>query len=324
MRLHARAAALLVVVASCPWLAIAEESVTAPLAAHSLLIDAAHAGERLVAVGERGHVLLSDDDGASWRQVIAPTRSTLTAVHFSDDRDGWAVGHDAVIIATDDGGETWRRVHYAPEEERPLLDLWFRDNEHGVAVGAYGFYLVTEDGGEHWSPEDALPDQEEADEFYGDGIDYHLNQIRHAAGETLYIAAEAGTILRSSDSGATWDLLPSPYGGSFFGTISVGETSVLLFGLRGHLFRTDDDGESWREIPTGTVAMLNDAIRLSDGSVVIVGLGGTILRSQDGGHSFTLAGRPDRMGISAVLEAKDGSLVLIGDSGALRADRAGN
>ncbi len=324
MRSYARTAALLVVVASCPWIATAEESVTAPLASRSLLLDAAHAGARLVAVGERGHVLVSDDDGASWRQVLVPTRATLTAVHFADDRRGWAVGHDAVIIGTTDGGDSWRRVHYAPDEERPLLDLWFRDAEHGVAVGAYGYYLVTEDGGEHWNAKDVLPDQEDVDEFYGGGIDYHLNQIRHAVGERLFIAAEAGTVLRSADTGATWELLPSPYGGSFFGTLSVGESSVLLYGLRGHLFRTDDDGESWQEIQTGTVAMLNDAIRLRDGSVVVVGLGGTILTSRDGGRSFTLTGRPDRMGISAALEAKDGSLVLFGDSGALRAESTGN
>ena len=38
-----------------------------PLAAGSLLLDLAAAGSRLVAVGERGHVLLSDDQGVTWR-----------------------------------------------------------------------------------------------------------------------------------------------------------------------------------------------------------------------------------------------------------------
>ncbi|NIN72690.1 MAG: sialidase, partial [Gemmatimonadetes bacterium] len=49
-----------------------------------------------------------------------------------------------------------------------------------------------------------------------------------------------------------WTTLPSPYEGSFFGTLPLEGDSLLLFGLRGHLFRSDDAGESWEEIPTGT------------------------------------------------------------------------
>ena len=105
----------------------AEEAVEAPLAIESLLLDGAAAGSRLVVVGERGHILVSTDGGASWKQARVPTRALLTAVHLHDEHTGWAVGHDAVILRTGDGGATWEIVHHAPEEERPLLDVWFRD-----------------------------------------------------------------------------------------------------------------------------------------------------------------------------------------------------
>ena len=86
-----------------------------PLAAGSLLLDLAVAGNRLVAVGERGHVLLSDDQGATWRQAKSvPTRVMLTAVFFVDAQYGWAVGHDETILNTADGGENWTRSHFAP------------------------------------------------------------------------------------------------------------------------------------------------------------------------------------------------------------------
>ncbi|MBW2369941.1 MAG: hypothetical protein JRH15_18880, partial [Deltaproteobacteria bacterium] len=42
-------------------------------AAHSVLLDVTTAGERLVAVGERGIVVLSDDAGHTWRQAKVPT-----------------------------------------------------------------------------------------------------------------------------------------------------------------------------------------------------------------------------------------------------------
>ena len=59
----------------------AEWSEMAPLAEHSLLLDVTLAGERLIAVGERGHVLVSDDRGESWRQVRVPTTRIPTAAH---------------------------------------------------------------------------------------------------------------------------------------------------------------------------------------------------------------------------------------------------
>src|SRR5688500_4980503 len=123
----------------------------APLAPRSLLLDLAVAGSRLVAVGERGQVLLSDDQGATWRQAKSvPTRTMLTAVFFTDASYGWAVGHDETILNTVDGGETWIRSHFAPEAQQPLLDLWFANRVSGIAVGAYGAYLTTNDGGRSW------------------------------------------------------------------------------------------------------------------------------------------------------------------------------
>ena len=51
------------------------------LAAESSLLDVAHAGSRIVGVGERGHVVLSDDNGKSWRQAKSvPTRAMLTGI----------------------------------------------------------------------------------------------------------------------------------------------------------------------------------------------------------------------------------------------------
>ncbi|MDO6748847.1 WD40/YVTN/BNR-like repeat-containing protein, partial [Gilvimarinus sp. 1_MG-2023] len=75
----------------------------------ALLLDITQAGERLVAVGAFGHILYSDDQGASWQQAQVPVSVTLTAVSFADARHGWAVGHDGIILATEDGGLNWRK-----------------------------------------------------------------------------------------------------------------------------------------------------------------------------------------------------------------------
>ena len=86
----------------------ADEAVKSKLANEALLLGVTRAGKRLVAVGEYGDILLSDDEGQSWHQAKkVPTTVTLTAVDFVDDKTGWAVGHDTVILKTEDGGETW-------------------------------------------------------------------------------------------------------------------------------------------------------------------------------------------------------------------------
>jgi photosystem II stability/assembly factor-like uncharacterized protein len=294
-----------------------------PLARTSLLLDLAKAGERYVAVGERGHVLLSDDDGATWRQAKSvPTRVMLTAVFFADAEYGWAVGHDETILNTVDGGETWTRSHFAPESQQPLLDLWFANRISGIAVGAYGAYLTTNDGGRHWAGTKFSPPARSAGKDVGTPPsandepppDYHLNRIV-GVGNRLYIAAEGGQLYRSDDRGAHWRALPSPYEGSFFGLVPIRGDGLLAFGLRGHLFKSADAGETWTPLETHTTAMLTDGVAVNDLRVVIGGLTGVLLVSGDAGETFRLTQQEDRRGVSALLPGTAGSVVVAGEGG---------
>jgi photosystem II stability/assembly factor-like uncharacterized protein len=306
-----------------------ESSVIAPLATKSLLLDSARAGARMVVVGERGHVLTSDDQGATWTQSKVPTRATLTGVFFVDDKLGWAVGHDEVILRSDDAGTTWTLTHSAPEKEQPLLDVWFRDANDGFAIGAYGAMLKSSDGGRTWEqrafepqslvPAKPAPKKPAAqDDEYADATtasDVHLNSVARAPDGKLYIAAEAGNLLRSDDDGETWLSLPSPYEGSFFGILPLDTDSLLAFGLRGHLYRSDDHGRSWNEIETGTVAMLTSGDKVDVANIVIGGLAGTLLVSRDGGVTFKLNQQADRKGIAGVLAIDAQRFVVAGEGG---------
>lgn len=305
-----------------------------PLASSSLLLDLAVAGTRLVAVGERGHVLLSDDNGATWRQAKSvPTRVMLTAVFFADSQYGWAVGHDETILNTVDGGENWTRSHFAPEAQQPLLDLWFANRVSGIAVGAYGAYFTTNDGGRSWSsakfaapPVKGPTHDGEAAPAEGDlPPDYHLNRIV-GVGNRLYIAAEGGQLYRSDDRGATWRALPSPYEGSLFGLLPIRGDGLLAFGLRGHLFRSADAGETWTKLESHTTAMLTDGLAINDLRVVIGGLAGVLLTSGDAGETFQLTQQDDRKGVSALLPGPAGAVIVAGEGGVrtIRIDSAGS
>ena len=184
--------------------ALAVNSQILPLAEKSLLLDGQVLGDRIIVVGERGHILISEDHGVSWQQQEVPTRANLTSVFFVDPANGWAAGHDSVILQTSDGGRHWQQVYADPEDERPSLDLWFRDRNHGYAVGAYGLFLITEDGGKSWqhldfNPAPLVANGDGADEGIDDsfeveawGIDVHLNQIAAIRNGRILITAEAG------------------------------------------------------------------------------------------------------------------------------------
>lgn len=315
-----------------------EWSILMPLASESLMLDIGLAGADLVVVGERGHVLVSHDQGVTWEQQRTPTRTLLTAVWFHDRQLGWAVGHDAVILRTKDGGENWCRVHFAPELEFPLFDVWFADASNGFAVGAYGYFLRTSDGGTTWEeemlelvepePVDEAGDEAGETEDYasGDGwdddlpADLHMNRIVSDAEGRLFLMAEAGTVFRSDDDGYTWTALAPPYDGSFFGGVAPDDESLLVFGLRGNMFRTWDGGETWSAIRLPVDTSLFGGARLADGSVLVVGTAGVMLYSREGG-SFSLHQRGDRKALMSAFGLDDGTVIVIGEPGVERLDR---
>jgi photosystem II stability/assembly factor-like uncharacterized protein len=100
-----------------------EPSAMAPLATRTLTLDAHVVDDVFVAVGERGHILVSSDAGDSWQQQQSPTRTMLTGVYFSDRDNGWVVGHDSAILRTTDGGATWELVSWAPDDEAPFFHI---------------------------------------------------------------------------------------------------------------------------------------------------------------------------------------------------------
>lgn len=294
-----------------------------PKADQSVLVAIASAGERWVVVGERGHVLVSDD-ALDWRQVRVPTRVLLTAVTLNERGLGFAVGHDATIIRTRDHGESWDRVYHEPEEQAPFLDVAMLDDERVIAVGAYGLYAESTDGGETWESRVLEPaeldttapaDDEGAEEFY---YDYHLNDIAIAGDGRWYIAAEAGNVYRSEDLGETWVRLPSPYEGSFFGVLPLSEERVLLFGLQGRLFHSDDAGASWTRIDTGTDATLASGVRLPGGRALIAGYAGVLLNDVGPQAAPSRVRLENRPAISDARLLANGDLLTVGDQGIRR------
>lgn len=268
-----------------------------------LLLDAVSTGQRMVAVGERGFILLSDD-GQQWRAAQTVGSATLTAL-AQRGAQLWAAGHDTTILKSTDFGAHWRRVYYTPEAQRPLLDIAFVNDTHGFAIGAYGLFLETHDAGEHWRARNIAAQ------------DLHYNAIAVLGNNTLLIAGEAGTLLRSLDAGKNWQALASPYVGSWFGIMALDDKTALLLGLRGKLYRTHDAGAHWTALPEYTAAALLGGRVLADGTIVVVGNDGVILASTDQARTFKTYRQPGSPALATLL-AGPRQWWLFGERGVMR------
>ncbi|CAG0957927.1 Ycf48-like protein [Burkholderiales bacterium] len=265
----------------------------APLAHKAPLLAAATAGERLVAAGDFGTVLLSDDAGRTWRQAKTPTRATLPALAFSDRKNGWAAGHGGVVIATDDGGETWMHAGDLGREVVPFA-LFFDESKKGLAVGAFGFAAATRDGGKTWR---------ELRVSTGEFADQHLYAIFADGKGRLWICAEGGNLYYTDDEGGSFKAVSLPYKGSIWGGLALADGTLLVWGMRGNILRSADHGKTWASIPSGTDQALTAGLARGK-DVLLVGLAGAVAKSSDGGSTFRGATRPERQAHTALLEAQ--------------------
>lgn len=320
-----------------------------PLAARSLLLSVAQSSQRAIAVGERGHVLLSESR-SDWRQAQhVPTRATLTAVTAIGNK-AWAVGHDQVILHSADGGENWGIQHVSPWSQdtaddprasAPLLAVLFLDEQNGFAVGAYGLLMRTRDGGISWERSDLVQggdpaaddmagddiDEEDADDssswaFSDDDLmldeedDPHLNAIVRTGDGSLFIAAERGAAFRSNDGGDSWERISMPYDGSMFGAIGYEERRVLAFGLRGNAFESLDLGDTWRRLETGAELSLMGGAPLADGGAILVGANGVVLTRSAGEAGFRRSMHPEGAVLASALPIGGSrQIVVVGENG---------
>lgn len=277
-------------------------------ATKAMMLSVARAGRRLVAVGDHGVVLLSDDDGATFRQAReVPVRSTLTAVSFVDEKTGWAVGHWGVVLRTDDAGEHWALQRVDTAVDQPLFSVYFKDAQRGWAVGLWSLVLTTADGGKSWTPVHipAPPG--------GDKADRNLFKIFASREGVLFVAAEQGTVLRSVD-GERWSYLGTGYKGSLWTGLALSDGTLLVAGLRGTIYRSTDGGDTWKESRTDLRSSITDIVE-ARGRVLAVGLDGASFESADGGATFKSRQRADRLPLTAIAVAQNGQLVRFSKQG---------
>ena len=275
----------------------------------SPMLAVANAGTRLVAVGLRGSIIVSDDQGKTWQQAQVPVSIDLVAVTFVSAQSGWAVGHGGVVLHSSDGGLSWEKqldglqasklaidfYRQNPEqiedaegflnkennlavdqETQPFLDVYFADDQHGYVVGTFNRIFATQDGGKTWAPLMHRSDNPQ---------EWHFYSVSGQGGQ-LYLSGEQGRAWRLDPVSQRFVAINTPYNGTLFGITAGADGQVYAYGMRGSFFRSSDQGQSWQRSTLPFTSNVMRVISLGGKRLLVVAQSGEVVQSQDDGQTF--------------------------------------
>lgn len=286
-------------------------------ASQAPLTDIQRLDQRLVMVGADGHILLREPDG-QLQQARVPVDVLLTAVHFVDDHQGWAVGHDGVVLHSGDGGKSWDKqldgrtinalmLEWAEAEVARLEQVVGADAGEAQLQALDNAHFALDDikAGAAAGPSRPLLDVwfRNAEEGWvvgaygmvlqtGDGgkrWDYvaglenperlHLNTVLGLANGDLLVAGEGGRLYRQVDG--QWLTAQQLTPASLYKLMQLHDGQILAMGFGGALFVSRDQGQHWQPIPLPIKASLYGGEQLADGSLWLTGQAGLLLHSMD-------------------------------------------
>lgn len=287
-------------------------------AAQRLLLDVEVVGSRLVAVGQRGHIVYSDDAGKSWSQAKVPVSTTLTAAHFPTATHGWAVGHSGVVLHSSDGGKTWTKQ----------LD--------GLRVNE----LVIEQNRQQVEELEAL--LEEADDAEVEELEVRLEDAQMALDDSEWDAQDGpskpfldvwfkneqegfvvgayGLFFATNDGGKTWvsraDRLENPDRLHLNSIAQVTGGAFFIVGETGEIHLSADGGDSWQRLESPYSGSLFNVMGTGAvNEVLVMGLRGSLFRSDDLGQTWKRVKTGVVDSLNGGAHGTDGRVVITGNSG---------
>jgi len=281
----------------------------------------------MVAAGERGVILLSDDGGASWRQASSPVSQLLTAVDCPSPDNVYIAGHGGVILGSRDAGESWTLLFDGNEANAQWL-AHARDELARLEAAMATADEDTEDDiayaleDAEFRVEDAVAalDNGPVDPFLGL---YFLDQ-------QVGIAVGAyGMLYRTNDGGASWQIavegIDNPNRFHYYSLARSSAGDLFLGGEAGLLYRSRDAGVSWQRLDAGYDGTLFGVVPERDGSVLVFGLRGNIFATDDSGETWADVPVQDdpELSLYGGGRLEDGSVVLVGAGGAALIKKAG-
>jgi len=228
------------------------------------------------AVGERGFMVVSNDNGNTWKERLSGTNYNINAQFFINENEGWICGSRThtipYIMHTTNSGEIWV-TQYLGDYQSPAFDnIFFYNALIGWAVNVDdGYMLKTTNGGNDW--------------FYSGGFGgSSIFFIDENLGWGASNSYDSG-IFKTTDGGTTWTNKDDHSSSSvYFANNNIG----WAVGPGGIILKSTDGGETWVPKTSGTTENLTAIKFYNSNTGMCVGRGGTVLLSTDGGETWTL------------------------------------
>ncbi len=247
--------------------------------------------------GGDGSVQKTRDGGATWTPVGVGNGSlVLWGAAFPTERVAYRVGNSGLIEKSLDGSATWQEITHIDLGRfgSQLKDLDFVDAQIGCGAGSIlrrnpqreeAIILRTIDGGNHWDtlPQSALP----------------LHSIRFRDASLGLAVGDSGTLLRTTDRGATW-VQSNRITTENLISIRFGDNQdVFACAERNSIYRSQDDGKTWHKVYADTGTHFYSMDFRGSGFGIAGGYTGqkaVILRTTDGGNNWRAfpIGRPEK------------------------------
>ena len=305
------------------WSAPSNYAMQMDKAATSLLLDIAAAGDRLVAVGERGHILYSNDRGLSWVQAKVPTAAMLTRVYFVSPELGWAVGHDGNVLASYDGGVNWELQRDGVTDQARIDEV-----RAGIAndrVNVLRGQLLSEEAGNR---EALMLELEESEYTLSEAqLDLEaavfappLMDVWFANEQQGWASGAYGTLLHTSNGGRQWQDWSHKVDNEdqlhLNGVMGTADGTLLLVSEWGTIFRSSTGGESWDAVASGYEGSFFGLVaNPNTGSLFAYGLRGTVYRSVDGGISWVEVQSKVQESLFGAYASEEGHIIFVGSGG---------
>jgi photosystem II stability/assembly factor-like uncharacterized protein len=227
------------------------------------------------AVGDY-YVLKTVNGGDSWDSLSIGS-SRLTAVHFSDNRHGFAAtDYDGIILRTTNGGNNWDQISTG-FSSTSFYSVFSVDTNITYVGGDDGSIIKTTDGGDTWNSISHLPSNS-----------YSVNAFAFSSASLGYACSIYGDICKTTNGGNSWVTLYSdPLNG--FNSLSIsGLGNGFGVGSKGLIVKSTDL-TTWNTLRSSIVDdRLYDVFFTDQNTGFICSDGGKILKTTNSGSSWTI------------------------------------